>query len=121
NALAQDAQRTVWAGAGALHIHPRGTDGHETLEADMIGAALLAVRAVCPGVPVGVSTGIWIEPDAARRLALVRRWNMRPDFAGVNFSETGAVELCEALLAMGIGVEAGLWTADDVHRFLAAG
>jgi len=120
SALAQDAQRTSAAGAGAIHMHPRGTDGHETLDAAMIGMALLAIRAACPGLPVGVSTGAWIEPDATRRLALVRQWDVRPDFASVNFSETGAAELCETLLAMGIGVEAGLWSSDDVHRFLAA-
>lgn len=121
NEIAHDAQRTVEAGAGALHIHPRNSDGRETLEADMIGAALQAVRAACSGTPVGVSTAAWIEPDAAHRLALVRQWEVRPDFAGVNFSETGAAELCEALLAMGIGVEAGLWIVDDVHQFLASG
>jgi uncharacterized protein (DUF849 family) len=120
-ALAQDAKRAVEAGAGALHFHPRRHDGLETLEAEMIGLALTAVHTACPGVPVGVSTGAWIEPDAERRLALVQEWEVRPDFAGVNFSETGAPELCQALLEMDIAVEAGLWSADDVHRFLAAG
>lgn len=73
------------------------------------GAAVLAaVRQACPGVPVGVTTGAWIEPDPSRRLELVRSWTVLPDFASVNFSENGAVRLCEELLRRGIGIEPGL-------------
>lgn len=61
--LAQDAAAAVAAGAAALHIHARGTDGAETLDAADCGAAISAIRAACPGVPVGVSTGAWMAPD----------------------------------------------------------
>jgi uncharacterized protein (DUF849 family) len=71
--------------------------------------------------PWGVSTGAWIEPDPKRRLAQVRTWRTLPDFAGVNFSEAGADELCAALLEMGIGVESGLWTPGDVQTLAASG
>ncbi len=113
--LAREAAAAVRAGAGALHFHPRRADGAETLEPEAQGAALRAVRAACPGIPVGVSTGIWIEPDLNRRLALVRAWTALPDFASVNFAEPGAAELCVLLLARGIGVEAGLAAAEDVR------
>lgn len=119
--LARDGQRSVAAGAGALHVHPRGADGIETLNAGAVGAALMAVRAACPGTPVGVSTGAWIEPDIARRIALIRGWNVRPDFASVNFSEPGAVEVCAALLETGIGVEAGIWSPDDARVLIGRG
>jgi len=121
--LAKDAQRVVEAGAGALHFHPRGSDGSEALDAENVGAAVEAVRAVCPNVPVGVSTGAWIEPDLGRRLELVGAWGSlpaksRPNFASVNLSEAGAVEVCAALLDAGVGVEAGLWSAEDARLLL---
>lgn len=72
------------------------------------------------GVPVGVSTGAWIEPDLKRRLALIGRWR-EPDYASVNVSEEGAADVMQALLAAGVGVEAGVWTVDDVERLAATG
>ena len=70
--FARDARRVVDAGAGALHLHPRRSDGSETLEASDVEAAIEAVRTACPNVPIGVSTGAWIEPDAERRVKLIR-------------------------------------------------
>lgn len=124
--LAWEAERAVEAGAGALHLHPRRSDGSESLDAETVGAAVGAVRAACPRVPVGVSTGAWIEPDPDRRLELVGAWGAlparsRPDFASVNLSEAGAVEVCAALLDAGVGVEAGLWSAEDARLLLESG
>ena len=53
--LAADGAAAVAAGAQVLHIHPRGTDGLESLAA--VDEAVRAVRAAIPGVPIGVSTG----------------------------------------------------------------
>src|SRR4051812_16984524 len=87
--LAADAEAAVAAGAGALHVHPRDTDGSEALDAPVLDAAVLAIRAACPGVPVGVSTAAWILPDVSARVAAIRSWAGRPDFASVNLSEAG--------------------------------
>jgi len=65
--LAAEARGALDAGAGALHLHPRAPDGRESLAASDIAAAIAAVRAACPGVALGVSTGAWIERDVARR------------------------------------------------------
>lgn len=119
--LAGAARDAVAAGAGALHIHPRRADGSQSFEPDDMTAAVAAVRAACPEVPVGVTTIAWVEPDLARRLALVRAWTGRPDFASVNFSEQGAVEVCRALLGNGIGIEAGLMLADDARLLIESG
>ena len=119
--LADAARDAVAAGAGALHIHPRRADGSQSFEADDVAAAVAAVRAACPGVPVGGTTAAWVEPDPARRLALVRSWTTRPDFVSVNFSEEGAEQLCAALLQVGIGIEAGLASADDALLLIANG
>ena len=54
---AGEAARAVRAGAGAIHVHPRGSDGRESLAPDDVAAALEAIRAVCPSTPIGVSTG----------------------------------------------------------------
>jgi uncharacterized protein (DUF849 family) len=119
--LAAEAQRAVAAGAGALHVHPRRADETETLDSDVCGEAIQAVRAACPGVPVGLSTGVWIEGDPAARLAHVARWAWLPDFVSVNFSEPGTVELCGLLVARQIGIEAGLWSAADAEAFVHSG
>jgi uncharacterized protein (DUF849 family) len=117
--LARDAAACVAAGAGAIHLHPRAADGAERLDADVIDAVVAAVRATC-GVPVGVSTGAWIEPDLGRRLELIGRWS-EPDYTSVNLSEDGAAEVMRAVLAVGVGIEAGISTVEDVERLAASG
>src|SRR4051812_38368264 len=105
-----DAAACVAAGITELHLHPRADDGSERLDAEVVDATVAAVKAL--GVPVGVTTGAWIEPDPARRRALVKAWR-EPDYASVNISEPGALEVAETLLRNGIAVEAGVWTVDD--------
>jgi uncharacterized protein (DUF849 family) len=117
--LAADAAACVRLGAGAIHIHPRDADGIETLDPVMVDEAVSAVRAAT-GVPVGVSTGAWIDADPARRADLVSGWR-RPDMASVNLSEDGAELVIAALLQAGIGVEAGVWSVEDAERLAARG
>ena len=119
--IARAALDAVAAGAGALHFHPRRSDGMQVLDAATIGAAVAAVRAACPGVPVGVSTLVGIAPDVAERLALIRGWTTRPDFASVNLQEDDALDVCAALWANGVGAEAGLATAADAGLLVAHG
>jgi uncharacterized protein (DUF849 family) len=117
--LVRDAVACVAAGAGAIHLHPRDAEGHERLAAAVIDPVVTTVRAAC-GVPVGVSTGAWIEPDLQRRLALVQSWRA-PDYASVNLSEPGSLAIMARLLAIGVGVEAGVWTVEDAEHFGASG
>lgn len=83
----------------------------------MIADALTAIRAARPGLPVGVSTGAWISPDPAARVAAVRAWPVLPDFASVNAHEPGAEAVAAALHERGVLVEAGLWTLDAVAAY----
>src|SRR6202167_6537930 len=108
-AIAADAAAAVPAGPAALHIPPRDRAGRDTLEPDAVAAVLEAVRAAVPGVPVGLTTAAPAAPGPAERIELVRGWTVRPDFASWNWHEPGAPELAEALLGIGVGVEAGLW------------
>lgn len=119
--LARDARRAVGAGAAALHVHPRRPHGSETLDPDVCAAAIRRIRAACPGIPLGLSTGVWIEGDHARRLSRIAAWTLLPDFVSVNFSEPGALELCAALLSRQIGIEAGVWTVADARAIAESG
>jgi uncharacterized protein (DUF849 family) len=120
--LAGAARGAVAAGAEAVHLHPRDAGGRESLEAADIGAAVAAVRAACPGTPIGVSTGLWIAGgDPGRRRTQVGWWaglddRQRPDFASVNVGEDGFAELVEVLRRAGIGAEAGVWSTGDADR-----
>ncbi len=118
--LARDARAAVAAGAGALHIHPRDDSGAETLDPDATDAVVEAVRAACPAIPLGLTTGAWIAGGAERE-RLVSAWRAAPDFVSVNFIEEGAAELIRLLLARGIGVEAGLATLADVEVLRQSG
>ncbi len=118
--VARDAQAAREAGAGAVHVHPRDAEGRERLEAATIGATVSAIRSLAPGLPIGVSTGDWIEPDARARLDLVRSWDVLPDFASVNLHEAGAVALAELLIERGVGVEAGVWTVEAAEAFVGS-
>lgn len=117
--LARDAAACVAAGARAIHLHPRDSEGRERLDAAVVDAVVVRVRDAC-GVSVGVSTGAWIEPDLARRLELVRAWHA-PDYTSVNVSEPGAMEVMQALIQAGVGIEAGVWTVEDAERLAASG
>ncbi|WP_433248156.1 3-keto-5-aminohexanoate cleavage protein [Streptosporangium sp. CA-135522] len=125
--LAEEAREAREAGAAAVHMHPRDEAGSETLSAVHIGAAVRAVRRACPGLPVGVSTGLWITDwDAQARSEAVRGWSAlapqdRPDFASVNLSESGFSDLWHDLRRLGVGVEAGVWSTADADALAATG
>jgi len=109
----------VSAGAQDIHLHPKNADGVDTLEPPVVAAAIAAVRATLPtSVQVGVTTGSWAEPDPERRAAMIRSWPVLPDHASVNWHEDGAEKVAHALLARGVGIEAGLYSGTDaVRRF----
>lgn len=116
--LARDAAACAREGAVEFHIHPRDPEGAESLDPATVDACTRAVRQTT-GLPIGVTTAAWIEPDLARRLDLVRRWR-EPDYASVNLSEPGAIEVIKALLEAGIGIEAGIWTVADAELLAAS-
>jgi uncharacterized protein (DUF849 family) len=125
--MAASASGAVVAGAEAVHLHPRDAAGAESLDSVDVGAAVAAIRAACPGTPVGVSTGLWIVGgDVVRRRELIREWaelpsEAKPDFASVNVGEDGFAELVGELGPAGIDVEVGVWSPADVEVFAAAG
>ena len=115
--LAADARAVVARGAGAVHVHVKDDTDADRLDAGRTAVVLDAIRAACPGSPVGVTTGAWSEPTAGARAAAIRSWSVLPDFASVNWHEEGADEVASALLERGIGVEAGLWHLGAVRSW----
>ena len=119
--LAAESRAAVDTGAASVHLHPYDDNGQQTLEAAPCAAALQAVRAACPGIPISLSTFAVIEPDPDRRHALVAAWTDLPDLVTANQGEEGILELCELLWERGIGIEAGLLAVSDAEAFVAAG
>jgi uncharacterized protein (DUF849 family) len=119
--LAAEARAAVDAGARVLHLHPYDADGRQTLEAEPCAAAISAVRAVCPGIPISLSTSAEIEPDPARRRRLVAAWTELPELVTANQGEAGIVDLCALLVEWDIGIEAGLLSLGDARAFVASG
>ena len=117
--LAADAAAVIAAGASELHLHPRDASGAETLAPADVAAAIEAIRAKVPGVPIGLSTHDGIAPGGAERLKAMKAWQVLPDYVSVNLIEDDAPEMIALALSRGIGVEAGLWSVADAERFTA--
>jgi uncharacterized protein (DUF849 family) len=118
---AHQAAIAIAAGAVAIHVHPRDSMGWESLADIDVAATLDSIRAACPGIPIGVSTGAWIVPETGRRFALIKQWKVLPDFAGVNFHEPGAEQTWRLLLEKGVQLEAGIWNSEAAHLFRRSG
>jgi uncharacterized protein (DUF849 family) len=118
--LAAEALAAHRAGAKAVHLHPKTEDGADSLRPEIVAAAVAAVRHLAPGLPLGLTTGLWALPDPHARLAMVRSWEELPDFASVNWHEPGSQELAELLLSKGIGVEVGIFHAEAAASWAAS-
>ncbi|WP_123023428.1 3-keto-5-aminohexanoate cleavage protein [Mycolicibacterium stellerae] len=118
--LAAAAVAAHEAGARAVHMHPKTPDGVDSLQPDVVGAAVEAVRHAAPGLPLGVTTGFWALSDPDERLRTVQAWTVLPDFASVNWHEPGSEPLAHLLLKMGLGVEVGIFHAEAAASWAAS-
>jgi uncharacterized protein (DUF849 family) len=116
--LARDAALAIAAGASELHIHPRSSEGAESLEPGDVGEAILAVRLSVPGTPIGLSTHWRIPPGGKARQKPIEQWQVLPDYVSVNLIDEDAAEVISLALGKGIGVEAGIWSVSDAERFV---
>ncbi len=114
--LAVDAVAVRRAGAFAVHVHARDARGSQTMAPAVCDAAVDAIRAAAPGLPVGLTTSSDVDRDPFARAAAVRAWRKAPDFVSVNLSELGWAGIVRAALHAGIAVEAGLSTPDDADE-----
>lgn len=119
-AIAAECAKAIAAGARAVHIHPKNSQGEESLSATDVDQWVAALRQRCPNVPIGVTTGAWAMPDVSARLHEISTWQELPDFASVNWHEDGAEEVAAKLLERGIGVEAGIWHEQGLRAWAAS-
>lgn len=114
-----DAMECARAGATAFHIHPLDDGGHESLDGGVVNAAVDRIKRAT-SMPVGVTTGAWIEPDLHRRLEMIASWSS-PDYTSVNVGEEGFDEVMRCLVQQGVGIEAGVSNLEDVSRLASSG
>lgn len=118
--LAAAAVAAHEAGAQSVHLHPKDAEGNDSLDPEIVGAAVAAVRHAVPGLPLGVTTGYWALPDAGRRHRTVESWSVLPDFTSLNWHEPGSPELAQLLLSKGLGVEVGIFHAEAAESWAAS-
>ncbi len=118
--IAEDVRAVTRAGADAVHVHAKDDDGLDTLDPDSVDAVITAARVAAPAVRISVTTGAWALPDPRARVAAIEAWSVLPDVASVNWHEEGSLAVVEALLERGIGIEAGLWSMEDLSGWLSS-
>jgi len=79
--IAEEARRSVEAGASIVHIHARQDDGRPAYDVDTYARIDAAVRARCPDVIINYSTGA-IGVTREERVAHIAA--LRPDMAALN-------------------------------------
>jgi uncharacterized protein (DUF849 family) len=121
DSIVRDAVESVAAGAEAIHFHVRDHSGTESLQPEYVAEQVAAIKQALPGIPVGISTGQWIEPNPERRAMLISQWDVLPDFVSLNFSEQGLDVMPGILMKKNIGIEAGVSSRDDAKRLLDLG
>ena len=116
--IAKDTKAVTEAGAHSVHVHAFDNDGNETLDGAACGEVLKAIRRLCPGIPVSLTTSASIEPDPAKRLSLIRSWVEMPELVTINQGEEGILELGQLFLSQGVEIEAGLLSIEDALKFV---
>lgn len=79
--IAEEARRSVEAGAAIVHIHARQSDGSPAFDVDTYRRIGEAVRAACPQAILNYSTGA-VGIDRETRIAPVRA--LAPEMAALN-------------------------------------
>ena len=135
-ALAADARRVFQAGAAAVHVHPRDHAGRESLDPEVVAAALTAIRKeprILPKIAEMVIMGgghavgnvtpsaefnIWVDPEAAR---LVMQCGRPIRLLPLDATHQALVtaEDCERLRALGTpaGIAAAACIAPRIQNY----
>lgn len=117
--IIESAISCIRKGAGSIHFHTRDANGNESLEGKYVDEQVGQLRTIVKGIPIGISTGEWIEPDLTKRLDLIRGWKNLPDFVSINYDEPGFEQMTELISKMGIHIEAGLSSPESAKNFSA--
>jgi uncharacterized protein (DUF849 family) len=124
NELTTELRACFAAGATGVHLHVRDLSGAESLDPSVVNYTCRQVRKVAEelgvSAEIGLTTGAWIVPDRAERIAMIREWE-GVDCATVNLSEPGFEQVMSAMLDVGIGIDVGLWAPIEMDRLLRSG
>jgi len=120
-AIAEAARAAIDAGAQSVHVHAFDGAGRETLAGAACAKVVRAIRAVCPGTPISLTTSAAIVADPRERFSIIEAWEAMPDLVTANQGEPEIVELCALLLSRGVGIEAGLLSTEDAGAFVRSG
>lgn len=119
--LLTDLRECFRSGATGVHLHARDPSGAETLEPSTVNDTCRQVREVAietgVTVEIGLTTGEWIVPELAQRIAMIREWE-GVDCATVNLSERGFEDVMRAMLDVKIGIDVGLWAPVEIDRLV---
>lgn len=113
--IVDDVAQCVEAGATEFHIHARDDGGAETFHPRAVNSLVERIRGAGHDVAIGLSTGSWVEPDLDRRLSFLAQWE-GVDYATVNVEEDDAEAVMTVLSNRGVGVDAGVFSIEDVYR-----
>src|SRR5664279_790949 len=120
-AIARAARAAVDAGANSVHVHAFDDAGRETLDGAACAKVLHMVRALCPHILISLTTSAAIVADPQERFRIVEAWEEMPDLVTANQGEAGIAALCRLLRFRGVGIEAGLLSAEDARTFVLSG
>ena len=65
--ILKDAVESIAVDAKEIHFHVRDLNGNETLDTSFIAENLSLLRKNLGNIPLGISTGEWIEPNFEKR------------------------------------------------------
>ncbi|WP_166670753.1 3-keto-5-aminohexanoate cleavage protein [Olivibacter sp. XZL3] len=116
-----EAKLSVIAGAQQIHFHVRDKNGRETLDGKFVAEQLSLLRQHLLNIPIGISTGDWIEPNFELRKKLINGWTTFPDFVSVNFGEDNCEQIIKMLLDKAVSIEAGISKVADAKKLINSG
>ncbi len=115
--IVESAISSINKGANSIHFHPRDNKGNETFNGKYVDTQIGELRKKLKNVPIGISTGEWIEPNLDKRLEQINSWKILPDFVSINYDENGFEKITNLVTKKGIKIEVGLSSLESAKNF----
>ena len=115
--IVESAIASIDKGAKSIHFHPRDERGNETLVGKFVDNQIGELRQNLKNIPIGISTGDWIEPNLDKRLEQISSWKILPDFVSINYYEIGSIKVTHLISEKGIKIEVGLSSLESAQNF----
>lgn len=104
-------------GVEIFHIHFRDSHGFESLEQSIIEPQFSTLKKAIPSCKIGIGTPLQNGLTSKKRQQLISQWTWSPDFASLNLSEEGSLELAEILDNKQVPIEYGIFSMTDALNF----